>query len=156
MVTHVTADRELGPAEADLWESLLSVVLWLPAALDTRLKRDGISLAEFLILWCLTEHRDRTNTMSSLAELSRVTPSHLSRIAARLEKEGWLVREPNPADARYTIASLTEAGSRKYAEVAPGYRAVLREHLFDRLTAEQAAQLTGIMAEVARSLNLRS
>jgi DNA-binding MarR family transcriptional regulator len=152
----MAADHELEPAETDLWGSLLSVLLWLPAALDTRLKRDGLSHAEFLILWCLAEHGDRTHTMSSLAELSRVTPSHLSRIAGRLEKQGWLVREPDPANARYTIASLTEAGSRKYAEVAPGYRAALREHLFDRLTTEQAAQLTGITAEVARHLNPRA
>lgn len=151
----MAADQELGPGETELWESLLGVILWLPAALDGRLKRDGLSHAEYLILWCLNEHRDRTHTMSSLAEMSRVTPSHLSRIAARLERQGWLIREPDPADARYTIASLTESGARKFAEAAPGYRAVLREHLFDRLTPAQAAQLTGITTELARALNPR-
>ncbi|MFE8954541.1 hypothetical protein [Streptomyces althioticus] len=62
------------------------------------------------------------------------------------------MRRRDPSDARVTIASLTEAGSRKYAETAPGYFATLREHLFDRLTEEQVAQLGGINAVIAGSL----
>ncbi|MGC9497527.1 MarR family winged helix-turn-helix transcriptional regulator [Streptomyces sp. WG7] len=150
------ANHELVPAEAETWESLLSVLLWLPAALDGRLKQQGLSHHEFLILWCLTQHRGRTHTMSSLAELSRVTPSHLSRIASRLERQGWLVREQDPSDARVTVASLTEAGSLKYAQAAPGYYAALREHLFGRLTEEQARQLGGIAARIAQSLDPRA
>ncbi len=148
----MTADDHLPPAESATWDSTLSVILWLPAALEARLKRDGLCHHEFLILWCLTQHGDRTHTMGSLAELSRVTPSHLSRLASRLEKQGWLARERDPSDARVTIASLTAAGSRKYAETAPGYFATLREHLFDRLTEEQVTQLGGINAIIAGSL----
>lgn len=92
----MAADGELLPTESDTWDSMLSVLLWLPAALEARLKRDGLCHHEFLILWCLTEHRERTHTMSSLAELSRVTPSHLSRLASRLEKHGWLTRPAGP------------------------------------------------------------
>ncbi|MEU3093905.1 MarR family transcriptional regulator [Streptomyces sp. NPDC006967] len=150
------ANDELAPAEAETWESLLSVLLWLPAALDGRLKQQGLSHHEFLILWCLTQHRGRAHTMSSLAELSRVTPSHLSRIASRLERQGWLVREPDPSDARVTTASLTEAGALKYAESSPGYYATLREHVFGRLTEEQARQLGGFAAHVAQSLDPRA
>uniref|UniRef100_A0AAU3GM48 MarR family transcriptional regulator n=1 Tax=Streptomyces sp. NBC_01401 TaxID=2903854 RepID=A0AAU3GM48_9ACTN len=150
------ANRELAPAEADVWESLLSVLLWLPAALDGRLKQQGLSHHEFLILWCLSQHRDRTHTMSSLAELSRVTPSHLSRIASRLERQGWLLREQDPSDARVTIASLTEAGSLKFAESAPGYNAALYEHVFARLTGDEAEQLGRITARIAQSLDPRA
>ena len=155
-IAPVDTEHELAPAETETWESLLSVLLWLPAALDGRLKREGLSHHEFLILWCLTQHRGRTHTMSSLAELSRVTPSHLSRIAARLERQGWLVREPDPTDARVTTASLTEAGARKYAEAAPGYYATLREHVFGRLTEEQADQLGTIATHIAQSLDPRT
>lgn len=149
------AHEELAPAEAETWESLLSVLLWLPAALDGRLKRQGLSHHEFLILWCLTEHRGSARTMSSLAELSRVTPSHLSRIASRLERQGWLVREPAPSDARVTIATLTEAGAQKYAESAPGYYATLHEYVFDLLTEDEADQLGTIAARIAQSLDPR-
>lgn len=151
----MAADHELAPAEANTWESLLSVLLWLPAALEGRLKQRGLRHAEFLILWCLSQHQDRPHTMSSLAELSRVTPSHLSRIASRLEKQGWLVREPDAVDTRYTIASLTAAGSLKYEESAPDYYSTLREHLFGRLTEEQVQQLGGITALIAQSLDPR-
>nr|WP_240956580.1 MarR family transcriptional regulator [Micromonospora sp. HNM0581] len=130
--------------------------MWLPSALEKRLKTQGLSHPEFLILWCLSQHGDRTHTMSSIAELSRVTPSHLSRIASRLERQGWLVREPDPADARYTTARLTPAGSRKYAETAPDYYATLREHLFGQMTAEQERQLGAITAQIASSLDPRA
>lgn len=150
------ADHELGPAEAETWESLLSVLLWLPSALDGQLKKQGLSHHEFLILWCLTRHAERAHTMSSLAELSRVNASHLSRIASRLEKQGWLVREPDPADARFTIASLTEAGAAKYERAAPAYYATLREHIFGRLSADQSQQLGGITALIAGSLHPRT
>ncbi|SDH40726.1 DNA-binding transcriptional regulator, MarR family [Lentzea fradiae] len=149
-------DGELDQAEAQTWESVLSVLLWLPAALEGRLKQHGLSHYEFLILWCLSHHTDRTHTMSSLAELSRVTPSHLSRIASRLEKHGWFVRESDPSDTRYTIASLTPAGLEKYREAAPSYYAALREHLFSRLTEQQVEQLGGITALVAQSLDPRA
>ncbi|XMA35846.1 hypothetical protein O1157_02305 [Streptomyces albogriseolus] len=62
------------------------------------------------------------------------------------------MRERGSSDARVTIASLTEAGSRKYAETAPGYFATLREHVFDRLSEEQVTQLGGINAIIAKSL----
>lgn len=152
----VDTDGELAPAEVDTWESLLSVLLWLPAALEGRLKQQGLSHSEFLILWCLSQHADHTHTMSSLAELSRVTPSHLSRIASRLEKQGWLLRESDPTDSRRTIASLTPAGSLKYQESEPGYYATLREHLFGRLTEEQVQQLGAITARIAQSLDPRA
>ncbi|MEU5464737.1 MarR family transcriptional regulator [Streptomyces althioticus] len=108
---------------------------------------------EFLILWCLSQHGERT--MGSLAELSRITPSHLSRIASRLEGQGWLVREQDPADARLTIASLTEAGVLKYAEAVSLYRTTLREHVFGLLTEEQSRQLGTVAGSIARSLDNR-
>jgi DNA-binding MarR family transcriptional regulator len=94
--------------------------------------------------------------MSSLAELSRVTSSHLSRIAFRLERQGWLVREQNLSDARVTIASLTEEGALEYAEAAPAYEAALRRHVFAQLTEEQARQLSAITEQIARSLDPRA
>lgn len=145
--------QELDPAEMQTWAALLGVVLWLPGALDGALKTQGLSHHEFQILRWLSLCETGTRTMGDLAGTASVTPSHLSRIAARLESRGWIVRRPDPADARFTLASLTEAGRRKAADCAPAYYAMVREHLFSRLSAEQSEQLGAIAGTILHSLN---
>ncbi|SDS38801.1 MarR family winged helix-turn-helix transcriptional regulator [Actinoplanes derwentensis] len=145
--------HELGPAEMATWSSLMAVVLWLPGALDGALKTQGLSHHEFQILWWLSLSETGTCTMGDLAGNASVTPSHLSRIAARLESRGWIVRRPDPSDARFTLASLTEEGGRKVAECTPGYYATVREHLFSRLSPDQAQQLGVITGQILHSLN---
>ncbi|GAA1645763.1 MarR family winged helix-turn-helix transcriptional regulator [Actinoplanes couchii] len=144
--------EQLGEVEMAAWTSLVGVVLWLPGALDTALKGHGLSHHEFQILRWLEQCDSGTRTMGDLAETASVTPSHLSRIAARLETRGWIVRRPDPADARFTLASLTDDGRRKVEECAPAYYATVREHLFDRLSPEQARQLGEITGEILYSL----
>ncbi|WP_430791764.1 MarR family winged helix-turn-helix transcriptional regulator [Actinoplanes sp. G11-F43] len=144
---------ELDDAEMTTWAALMGVVLWLPGKLDGALKAHGLSHHEFQIIWWLSLSDTGTRTMGDLAGTASVTPSHLSRIAARLETRGWIVRRPDPADARYTLASLTEDGSRKLAECAPDYYATVREHLFDRLSPEQAGELGAITTTILHSVN---
>jgi DNA-binding MarR family transcriptional regulator len=65
-----------------------------------------------------------------------------------LETRGWITRRPDPADARYTLATLTDEGARKVADCTPGYYATLREHLFDRLSPDQVRELGSITAQI--------
>ncbi|MFJ8051787.1 MarR family winged helix-turn-helix transcriptional regulator [Streptomyces luteogriseus] len=145
--------EELDQHQRETWASLLGVVLYLPGTLDGALKAQGLSHHEFQILWWLSLSESGTRTMGDLAGTASVTPSHLSRIATRLETRGWITRRPDPADARCTLASLTEEGSRKVADCAPGYYATLREHLFDRLSPNQVRQLGSITTQILYSLN---
>ncbi|GAA4335601.1 hypothetical protein GCM10023086_68210 [Streptomyces venetus] len=54
-----------------------------------------------------------------LAEHTGSTLSRLSNMASRLEKRGWQRRRPDPADGRYTLATLTDGGMAKVAAAAP-------------------------------------
>ncbi len=144
---------EISPAELTTWGSLVGVVLWLPAALDTKLKPHGLSHSEFQILWWLSLSDKGCRTMGDLADAAGVRPSHLSRIAGRLEKQGWMLRRADPADARFTVASLTESGSRKVAECLPDYYAAMRENLFDLVGKDEAAQLGRVTGEMLHRLH---
>ncbi|MWV49918.1 MarR family transcriptional regulator [Rathayibacter sp. VKM Ac-2803] len=135
------ADR-LSPQEDRTWSLLVGVMMWLPAELDAYLERSAdLSHAEYGVLRCLSVSEDREVHMGRLAATASVTPSHLSRIVARLEKRNLLARSTDPADARRTLARLTESGAGLLEEVEPGYVAEVRARVFERLEGRQLDQV---------------
>jgi DNA-binding MarR family transcriptional regulator len=59
--------------------------------------------------------------MSELAMWAGSSLPRLSQVVARLEQCGWVRRAADPADGRYTLASLTGQGQAKVARAAPGH-----------------------------------
>ncbi|GLY04400.1 MULTISPECIES: MarR family transcriptional regulator [Actinoplanes] len=144
---------DLTPVELETWSSLLGVMIWLPAALDAHLRESGLSHSDFQTLWWLHLSDDGTCTMGDLASTASVTPSHLSRIATRLQKQGLMERRPDPRDARFTLAAITPLGRAKVEACLPGYYAALHENLFRHLTAPQVEQLRVITGGVLLALH---
>lgn len=134
------------PAQEDrAWSLLIGVMMWLPVALDAHLERvAGMGHADYQVLRWLSLTEEREVHMTNLATTAGVTPSHLSRIVARLEAKDLVIRSNDPRDARKVLARLTEAGARVVAEVDPGYVAEVRTLVFSRLTPAQAHQLEDI------------
>src|SRR5437016_1202500 len=112
----------LNDEERRAWLALTSVLIRLPTALDTQLRRDaGISHFEYAVMAGLSEAPNRTLRMSDLAVLSEGSLSRLSQVVSRLEQKKWVRRMPDPGDGRYTLARLTAAGWRKVVQTAPGH-----------------------------------
>jgi DNA-binding MarR family transcriptional regulator len=149
----VASSDGLSPQQDRTWSLLVGVMMWLPAELDTYLEQSAqLSHAEFGVLRCLSASEDREVHMSRLAATANVTPSHLSRIVGRLEKQSLLTRSSDPADARRTLARLTEAGARLVAEVEPGYAAQIRARVFDLLGDRQREQLEDVAEAILTPL----
>ncbi len=139
--------------EARTWSLLLGVMMWLPAELDAYLERvAGVSHAEYQVLRWLSAGEDRELHMTRLAATANVTPSHLSRIVARLERRGWIERGPDPDDARRTLARLTPVGAATVADCEPGYAAEVRRLVFAHLHRDQVDQLARIAEAVLTPL----
>ncbi|UJW29880.1 MarR family transcriptional regulator [Saccharothrix sp. AJ9571] len=137
--------RWLDEQERETWVALASVLIRVPAALHAQLQCDsGISFFEYQVLAGLSEAPERTLRMSSLAVLADGSLSRLSHVVKRMENQGWLRRRPDPADGRYTLAVLTDAGWQKIEDAAPGHVAEVRKLVFDPLTAAQQKQLREI------------
>ena len=79
-----------------------------------------------------------------LATLVRGSLSRMSHLIKRLERRGWLRREPAPEDGRYTNAILTDAGYEKVVSVAPVQLDVVRQLVLGQLTRSQLKQLREI------------
>lgn len=143
----------LSDEDLQTWAALATLLEWLPTALDAQLQRDaGLTHFEYGILFALSEADDRTLRMSTLASYSNSSLSRLSRAVARLEKKDWVRRAPDAADGRYTLATLTESGSAKVDQAAPGHVDVVNRLVFDPLTQVQARQLGGISRRIMTAI----
>ena len=144
----------LGPEEAQTWRALARALVRLPAALDAQLRRDaGIRHFEYQVLALLSEAPALTLRMSELATQAEGSLPRLSQVVARLEQRGRVRRAPDPADGRYTLATLTGKGQAKVTQAAPGHVQEVRRLVLDPLTKTQSRQLREISRRIIRAID---
>ena len=110
---------------------------------------DGIraSASEVFALAELTEAGPLSQ--QQLGERLGLEKSTTSRLAAGLERRGWLERVRDPANRRYYRLALTAAGEAA-AERIGGHFSVQHHHLFAELTREELDGLLRGMSGLAR------
>ncbi|MEU0695225.1 MarR family transcriptional regulator [Streptomyces niveus] len=143
--------RWLDEQEKAAWTGLISLVLLLPAKLESPLRQEhGLTLFEYLVLSHLSEAPRRKLRMGELAFLASGSLSRLSNVVKRCEQRGLVVRMPDPADGRYTLAELTDAGFDVVRLAAPTHLRAVRAIVLDALnTADQKA-----LARIAQRLHI--
>jgi DNA-binding MarR family transcriptional regulator len=140
----------LDEEERATWFAVTSLVTRLPAALDAQLQRDaGLSHFEYQVMAGLSMALDRTLRMSVLADFVEGSLPRLSQVVSRLERRGMVARRPDPADGRFTLATLTEGGWKTVVATAPGHVAEVRRLVLDPLTKAQQRQLRAIGERIA-------
>src|ERR1700729_3582645 len=111
----------LSESEVNSWLSVVRLMMWLPWSVDQQLQRDSnLAMVEYQVLAMLSESPRRTMRMSSLAEVTNASLSRLSRVVKRLEDRGFVRREPDATDGRFTNAILTDTGFDALVDAAPG------------------------------------
>jgi DNA-binding MarR family transcriptional regulator len=126
----------------------------LPAALDRQLQSEAnISHFEYVVLSGLSGAPQHTLRMSDLAELANGSLSRLSHAVKRLERRGWVRREPCPEDGRFTNAILTDDGYAKVVATAPGHVRTVRALVVDTLSPTQLRQLRDIGQRILRRID---
>ncbi|MFE2409040.1 MarR family winged helix-turn-helix transcriptional regulator [Kitasatospora sp. NPDC057904] len=132
----------LSPAELDSWLSVVRLMTRLPWAIDAQLQRDAdLSMVEYMTLAMLSEAPEWTLRMSVLAENTSTSLSRLSHLVKRLEGRGYVRREADPADGRFTNAILLPAGMAKLETAAPAHVAFVRRLVVDNLSGERLRRL---------------
>ena len=134
--------RWLTTEEEQGWRDLASVMHKLRWALECQLERDSdLSYIEYHALARLSEEPDRTLRMSELAMVTNASLSRLSHLVTRLEKWGFVRREPDKTDGRFTNAILTKAGFAKLVSSAPAHVAAVRQLVIDEFSPAELDQL---------------
>jgi DNA-binding MarR family transcriptional regulator len=76
----------------------------------------------------------------------------LSQVVTKLERRGWVKREPDPNDGRTTLAVLTGSGMKTLERAAPAHVERVRQLVFDPLTKAQVRQLRDISQRIRRTI----
>jgi len=142
-------DEYLTDAEFRAWHGCLQVADTAIRALDEALAAaHGISIKEFDVLITLFNAPGGRLRMTELAERVILTPSGVTHLMARLERDGLVSRIVDEEDRRSFFAALTRAGHRRLRESRPTHNEVVRTHLTRRLTATQLATLGALWEKV--------
>ena len=140
--TDVNADLWLTPGQLASWLSVVRLITRLPWAIDTQLQRDtDLSMVEYMTMAMLAEAPEWTLRMSELADRASVSLSRLSHLVKRLEARGYVRREPDPTDGRFTNAILLQAGMHKMEASAPSHVAYVRHLVVDNLSGERLRRM---------------
>ncbi|MCV7224771.1 MarR family winged helix-turn-helix transcriptional regulator [Mycolicibacterium komossense] len=124
------------------WRQLLSMIMELPAALESDLQRTtGLTTFEYLVLANLSEAENKTLRMSELAARANSSLSRLSHVVKRLADDGLVIKGVCADDGRVSVVELTKAGMKRVAAAAPLHVAKVRELVVEPLTK---AELIGL------------
>ncbi|MFE9996702.1 MarR family winged helix-turn-helix transcriptional regulator [Streptomyces avermitilis] len=146
--------RWLSAAQREAWQQFAMMLHRLPAALGAQLQQDAdLSYVEYYVLAGLSDQPEHRMRMSELAVLANSEQSRLSHMISRLERRGFVRREPDPTNGRYTHAILTEAGHAHLAEAAPGHVARVRDLVFDALDPSELDNLRTAAKKISERID---
>mgnify|MGYP000866536578 CR=1 FL=1 len=113
------------------------------------LREFGVTEQQWRVLRALS-----TKPQMEVAELARATfllgPS-LSRILVDLDQRGLILREPDPADLRRWMISLSPSGTELIDTVTPVSEAIYRE-ISQRFGEDKLGQLQDLLAELEEAM----
>lgn len=145
--------RWLNDPEQAAWRAYLRGSRLVEVALDRDLQEHGISLSEYEILSMLSEHPQARMRMSEMAALVVQSRSRLTHTAARLERHGWVTRQPCEVDRRGVELVLTSRGAETVQAVAGYHVDSVRVHLVDHLSGDQFLALGEAMGAIRDGLD---
>jgi DNA-binding MarR family transcriptional regulator len=150
-----TVDQDDASAErrsevcVQAWFALKNAHTRVSDCLSTSLARHcqlGISDFEALLyLGAPTRARARITDLGEAVALSQPA---LSRLVARLEERGLLMRSKAEGDQRAVLVALTEAGHAARRQAIPFHTACVTEHFLQPLTGEEHATLVAILNRI--------
>ncbi|MFE7443003.1 MarR family winged helix-turn-helix transcriptional regulator [Streptomyces chartreusis] len=126
------AAKKAEQALVDQWRDILALHARTQCELDRALHQHGLCASDFEVLDVLAGGSARGGSSLRVQEISErvhLSQSALSRLIARLEKDGLVERCMCPQDRRGVVVALTARGRALHGEVLPLQRAVLTRML---------------------------
>lgn len=91
------------------------------AAFEVHFARHGLSMGKFTLLMQLFHAGEQGLTPSECAERAGVTRATITGLLNGLERDGWVKRQPYPADRRMLSVHLTEKGQNLLCDLLPDH-----------------------------------
>ncbi|CAL9620221.1 MarR family winged helix-turn-helix transcriptional regulator [Streptomyces pilosus] len=125
------AAKQAEQALVERWRDVLALHARTQCEIDRALHRHGLCGSDFEVLDILAQggRGGCSYRVQEISERVHLTQSALSRLIARLERDGLLERGTCAEDRRGVRVSLTRKGRALHGEVLPVHRAVLARML---------------------------
>jgi DNA-binding MarR family transcriptional regulator len=112
----------------------------------------GLTETDYEILAVLSDRPAGRMPAQELCSLLQWEKSRLSHQARRMQEQGLIVREPNPADARSVMVCILPAGRCAIEEAAPQHVKHVRRHFIDLFTPAELDTLAALNERILRHL----
>ncbi len=121
----------------------------IEAALEERLQaRTNLSWPEFELLWRLQLAADQPLRMNEIADQLLGSPSGITRMADRLEKDKLIARETPKENRRVVLVRLTERGRGVLAEARRVFGDALGDTFSAHLSDAEVSSLRRLMRKL--------
>ena len=152
MSTHTPQPQWLDAEEQHTWREFLHATRLLDVALDQDLQAHGLQLSEYEIISILSEQPDQRLRMSEIAELVVQSRSRLTHTAGRLERRGWVRRQPCLGDRRGVELVLTDVGYAEITRMAPTHVDSVRRNFLAQISRDELLAIGHCMEAISRGI----
>ena len=125
-----------------LEDQLFDLVFVYEAGFERAAQQSGVSGAQACLLMQLAR---ASRTMGQLASDLLCDASNVTQLVGRLERRGYVVREPDPDDRRARRVSVTAAGRAVSRAVEEHF--TLPSERLGRLSAAERDQISGLLSK---------
>ena len=131
---------KIKPEGMRAWRAFLDAQASILRHLEAELlAEEGMTLAEYDVLFQLAVASERRLRMTELSERVRLSRSGLTRLVDRLVEAGLLTRGHCQSDRRGTFAVLTPSGVDRVRRARPVHLRGVGRHFVERLSPDQLA-----------------
>lgn len=134
-----------------LWLRLLSCTLRIENQVRSRLRQDFDTTLPRFDLMAQLERNPAGLRMSDISKRLMVSGGNVTGITDQLEKEGLVIRTLDPADRRAVTVKLTEAGLKKFRQMAEQHEDWIVQ-TFSFLTHEEKATMSALLKKLKSHL----
>lgn len=136
------------------WHDFLIAHAVSTRQIDSKLNKNGqIGLDVYDILATLDNAEDKKLRMSELADKKAFSRSGLTRLIDRLEKLGYVRREPCPRDGRGFFAVLTPAGKQAKENAWPTFEDSMKKTWAINVSDQKARELSVLFDRIIKNVS---
>lgn len=114
----------------------------------------GLPFDRYALLLMLARADGGALRPSELADRLPITPSGVTRLIDRLERDGVVERRACSADGRGTIVALTQQGEEVFRRAGRVHLRGIDQHIGANLTSDEMAELRRIMNKLAAGIQV--
>jgi DNA-binding MarR family transcriptional regulator len=133
------------------WTSLVRSARVVIGRVETDLKTAGLPPLEWYdVLYELSHAPEGWLNQAELERRLLLAQYNLSRLLQRIERDGFVVRQTCPKDARQSVVKITDTGQELRARIWRVYCKAIEAHVGARLTQQDAKKLAELLQKLLR------